>query len=195
MTRGIVKGFLGCVAALVLATTANAELTLSGSTTGTVTGVPELIFSGNPGFTGTTSFNFGSLSGLDSLGSFFLNTGGPSLVAGTFVLDITFTAPTGITGGQSQLFNATVTGSVSNLPNQGGVAINFTNPSQTFSFSGSGGGSFTLTVPNQIFVQTSRAADLTAGFTFQAVPEPATAALLATGLLGGGIFFARRRRA
>ena len=181
----------------MLATTANAELTLSGSTTGTVTGVPELIFSGNPGFTGTTSFNFGSLSGLDSLGSFFLNTGGPSLVAGTFVLDITFTAPTGITGGQIAVSSLTrpPTGSVSNLPNQGGVAINFTNPSQTFSFSGSGGGSFTLTVPNQIFVQTSRAADLTAGFTFQAVPEPATAALLATGLLGGGIFFARRRRA
>jgi hypothetical protein len=191
----MIKGFLGCVAALVLATTANAELTISGSTTGTVTGVPELIFSGNPGFTGTTQNNFGSLSGLDSLGSFFLNTGGPSLVSGTFVLDITFTAPTAITGGQSELFNATVTGSVSNVPNQGGIAINFTNPSQTFTFSDNGGGSFTLTVPNQIFVQTSRSADLTAGFTLQAVPEPSTAALLATGVLGAGAFFVRRRSA
>jgi hypothetical protein len=194
MTKGIIKTFIGCAAALLLAVTANAELTLSGSTTGTVTGVPELVFSGNPGFTGTTQNNFGSLSGLNSLGSFFLNTGGPSLVTGTFVLDITFTAPTGITGGQSQLFNAMITGSVSNVPNQGGIAINFTNSSQTFTFSGNGGGSFTLTVPNLLFVQTDRSADLTAGFT-AAVPEPATATLLATGLLGGGILALRKRRA
>jgi len=191
--KTVLTGF----AALFLAASVYAnEVTISGSTTGTVTGVPALIFSGNPGFTGTTFGGFGSLSGLDSLGSFFLQPSGPSLVSGTFVLDITFSAPTGISGGQLGVYNATVSGSVSPNVNQGGVSINFSNPVQTFTFSSGGNnGSFTLTLPNQLFVQTGRSADLTAGFSgsHQAVPEPATVALFATGLVG--LLVIRRRSA
>ena len=159
------------------------EVTISGSTTGMVTGVPPLTFTGNV-FTGTTALGLGALSGANRLGTFTLNTAPLSLEAGTFTLNITFTAPTGIIGGQAASFGATISGTVSPNVDQGGVNIDFGIP-QLFAFNnGLATGSFSLTVAD-LFVQSGETANLTAGITGaqQAVPEPATWMLF----LGGGM--------
>src|SRR5260370_38395175 len=85
------------------------EVTISGSTSGTVTGVPQLTFAGNPSFTGATALGVGALSGLNSLGTFTLATNPTAIPAnGTFNLAITFTAPAGISGGQASTYTANI---------------------------------------------------------------------------------------
>ena len=172
------------------------EVTISGSTAG-ATSVPFLGFTGNQ-FTGTTALGIGSLSGANNLGQLSLATAPLELIGGIFQLNITFTAPTGIAGGQGASYIATVLGSVSPNVDQGGVNIHFQNPTQTFTFSdGLNTGSFSLTVAD-LFVQTGRSANLTAGFTGQqapAVPEPATLLLLGSGITGIAVKLRRRRKA
>ena len=162
------------------------EVTISGSTTGAVTGVPQLTFAGNT-FTNTTSLGIGALSGVNNLGTFSLSMDQGTLVAGSFTLNVTFTSPTGINGGQGTTYTATIQGSVSPNLDQGGVNINFDNTPVVFTFNdGTNTGSFSLAVAD-LFVETGRSAALTAGTTGQqqaAIPEPATLLLLGTGLTG-----------
>lgn len=190
------RGTRLCVAVLFLAAMAGIaradELTLSGNTTGAVTGVPQLSFTGNV-FSGTTALGIGGLSGTNSLGTFFLSTAPLQLVSGTFTLNITFTAPSGINGGQGSTFVASISGSVSPNVNQGGVTVDFGSP-QTFTFNnGINSGSFTLTVPD-VFVQSGQSGSVTAGFagSQQAVPEPATFTLIGFGIALVGLAVRRR---
>jgi hypothetical protein len=175
------------------------EITVTGSTTGATTAAG-LSFTGTTFFTGTTALGIGALSGVNSLGTFSLNTGPLSATSGIFQLDITFTAPTGILGGQGATYVATVVGTISPNLDQGGVSIDFINPgqAQTFTFNdGTNAGAFSLSVAN-LFVQSGRSANLTAGIAGEqhaVVPEPATLFLLGSGITGIAVKLRRRRKA
>jgi hypothetical protein len=200
---GLVKSVMLGLAVLVIVgashTIARAdEVTISGSTTGAIAGVPQLTFAGNNFFTGTTALGVGSLSGANNLGTFALSTSPLQAVAGTFTLNVTFTAPTGIAGGQGTTYTATILGSVAPNVNQGGVNIHFTAPQQVFTFNNAAAaGTFSLTVPD-IFVQSGNSATLTAGITGNQqappIPEPATLILLGTGVTGIAAKLRKRRK-
>jgi len=155
------------------------EITVAGSTASTP---PLGINFASNSFSGTTSGGFAAFS---SLGWYTLQAI-PGIYNGNVVaLVVTFTLPSGISGGAASTFVANLFGNV-NTTAQGGVTIAFTNPTQNFTFSNaSGNGSFSFTV-NSLSVNpggTTALSGYVSGGSVTPVPEPSNRLLLGAGLL------------
>ena len=175
----------------------------------------------NSTFAGTTASGFRGLGGnpiaphaqnFNNLGAFSLATATPFTFTGnTFTLRVTFTAPEGIAGSNTSLFSATLTGTVTGLPDSGGVFINFDNTPILFTFNDAncqattvvgqqttcGSGSFLFSV-NDLSIDPGQVAAITGQITSAqqtTIPEPMTMILFGTGIAGVAAKVRRRRKA
>jgi hypothetical protein len=150
----------------------------------------DLVYS-NSTFDNTTVGNAMDLGGdptpgtnFNNLGSFTLGNTNNFYNGHTFKLQVTFTAPSTIVGGNQAVFTDTVSGTVSN--GLGGVFIDFDNTPQTFNFSNAqANGSFTFFV-NDLSIAPSGSASLTGHITGRqtSVPEASSIAGVMAGMLG-----------
>ncbi len=131
----------------------------------------------------------------NNLGAFNLANTENVYNGNTFTLRVTFTAPTGINGGNTTLFTAMLIGSVTSVGN-GGVQIDFDNTPRFFTFSSGGiSGSFNFSV-NDLALDPGQTAAITGQITAAqqtAIPEPMTMLLLGTGLAGVAARVRKRR--
>ena len=172
-------------------------------------------------FDETTVFGFLAIGGnpvagagnFNNFGAFDLNSAlagnGMTFNGEVFNLAITFTAPTGIVGGQTTTFTSILTGTVQVNDANGGVSIDFTdNGARLFTVNGVGPGNvptqgvFSLQIADVNVNPTATPADITGNiqtvsgtFPQATVPEPSTYVLMATGLAGVAMAGFRRRRA
>ncbi len=179
-----------------------AEVNVAGSASGAFGGggttLGGLSYSGS-NFDATSSGGFigfggGPSGNVNNFGTFTLGNSPFDYAGNTFTLDLLFTAPTVISGGQGSTYAAKLLGQVGNN-NTGGVFIDFDDAPQVFNFSGaSGTGSFTLFV-NNLSVNPGLTASVTGtvvGANQTAIPEPSTLALVGMGMMG--TFGVARRR-
>ena len=200
------RSILMALGATALATTSAANATsFIGSTGGcfgtacTPTSTATLVNGGS-----TLTFNSGTFNQADSNGFLAIGSGNPPTdtlglftLTGTtgtsvyntpFTLLVNFTSPTAVSGNGT--FFSTITGSVTDS-NAGGVFVDFDNTAHMFT---SASGPFTLTVNDLGVSNNGIATPITGIIRTQAVPEPATWAMMLLGFAGIGFAMRRRRQ-